>query len=114
MALSSYQVKGNQMKKFLLATSALALAGSGAYAEITVSGTAELGIDYNSEAAVTTSKHKFVHEVGIDFTVSGTTDGGLSFGGSAGFDTNDDVVNLGTSSCRRRIRQADNRRQRRS
>ncbi len=84
------------MKKLLLATSALALVGSGAYAEISISGTAELGIDYNSEADVTTAKHTFVHEVGIDFAVSGTTDGGLSFGGSAGFDTNDDVVNLGT------------------
>ena len=34
--------------------------------------------------------------MGIDFTASGTTDGGLSFGGKAGFDTGDETVNTGT------------------
>ena len=86
------------MKKLLIASTALSLAGGAAFAEmaITVSGDAELGVDYNSEAGEGMSKHSFVHEVGIDFSASGTTDGGLSFGGSAGFDTNDDMVNLGT------------------
>ena len=92
------------MKKLLIASTALSLAGGAAFAEmaITVSGDAELGVDYASEpvADATTgavgSKHSFVHEVGIDFTASGTTDGGLTFGGSAGFDTGDDVVNTGT------------------
>ena len=92
------------MKKLLIASTALSLAGGAAFAEmaITVSGDAELGVDYASEpvADATTgavgSKHSFVHEVGIDFTASGTTDGGLTFGGEAGFDTGDDVVNTGT------------------
>ncbi len=102
----------DDMKKLLIASTALSLAGGAALAEISVSGDAELGVDYNSEASTErhyddedgkrvysdkpTSKHSFVHEVGIDFSGSGTTDGGLSFGGSAGFDTNDDTVNLGT------------------
>ncbi len=92
------------MKKLLIASTALSLAGGAAFAEmaITVSGDAELGVDYASEpvADATTgavgSKHSFVHEVGIDFEGSGTTDGGLTFGGEAGFDTGDDVVNTGT------------------
>ncbi len=86
----------DDMKKLLIASTALSLAGGAALAEISVSGDAELGVDYNSEAGEGMSKHSFVHEVGIDFSGSGTTDGGLSFGGSAGFDTNDDTVNLGT------------------
>ena len=86
------------MKKLLIASTALSLAGGAAFAEmaITVSGDAELGVDYASEPGEGMSKHKFVHEVGIDFSGSGTTDGGLTFGGSAGFDTGDDVVNTGT------------------
>ena len=92
------------MKKLLIASTALSLAGGAAFAEmaITVSGDAELGVDYASEpvADATTgavgSKHSFVHEVGIDFTASGTTDGGLTFGGTAGFDTKDTDLNIGT------------------
>ena len=84
------------MRKLLTATTALALVGGAAFAELSMSGDAELGIDYNSEPGEGNSKHSFVHEVGIDFSGSGTTDGGLSFGGSAGFDTGDDVVNTGT------------------
>ena len=86
------------MKKLLIASTALSLAGGAAFAEmaITVSGDAEMGVDYASEPAGGASKHSFVHEVGIDFEGSGTTDGGLTFGGSAGFDTGDDVVNTGT------------------
>ena len=92
------------MKKLLIASTALSLAGGAAFAEmaITVSGDAEMGVDYASEpvADATTgavgSKHSFVHEVGIDFTASGTTDGGLTFGGKAGFDTGDATVNTGT------------------
>ena len=70
--------------------------GTGALAEITISGDAELGIDYTSEPGDMKSKHSFVHEMGVDFSGSGTTDGGLSFGGSAGFDTGDDKVNTGS------------------
>ena len=70
------------MKKLLIASTALSLAGGAAFAEISISGDAELGVDYNSEAGEGMSKHSFVHEVGIDFSGSGTTDGGLTFGGS--------------------------------
>ena len=84
------------MRKLLTATTALALVGGAAFAELSMSGDAEFGTDYTSEPDPGMSKHSFVHEVGIDFSGSGTTDGGLSFGGSAGFDTGDDVVNTGT------------------
>ena len=86
------------MKKLLIASTALSLAGGAAFAEmaITVSGDAEMGVDYNSEPGEGMSKHTFAHEVGIDFTASGTTDGGLTFGGSAGFNSGGDSIDEGT------------------
>ena len=87
------------MKKLLTATTALALVGGAAFAaELSLSGDAELGIDYNSDPTGGMSKHMFVHEVGIDFTGSATTDGGLSFGASVGFDSKDTDVNEGSVS----------------
>ena len=76
------------MKKLLIASTALSLAGGAAFAEmaITVGGSAELGLDYESEVDEGMSKHKFVHDFGVTFAGSGTTDGGLSFSASAGFD----------------------------
>ena len=88
--------KGRAMKRLLLATSSLALFGTGAYAEVSISGTAGFGVYYNSELPEFVAKHKFIHEVNVDFKVSGTTDGGLTFGGTAGFETNLDVMDLGT------------------
>ena len=76
------------MKKLLIASTALSLAGGAAFAEmaITVGGSAELGLDYNSEPGEGMSKHSFVHDFGVTFGGSGTTDAGLSFSASAGFD----------------------------
>ena len=84
------------MKRLLSLTITLALVGGTSLAEITISGDAKLGLDYNSEPGDMKSKHEFKHEMGVDFSGSGTTDGGLSFGGSAGFDTGDTTVNTGT------------------
>ena len=84
------------MKRLLTATTALALVGGASFAEITISGDAKLGLDYDSEPGANTSKHSFKHEMGVDFSGSGTTDGGLSFGGSAGFDTGAEKLNAGT------------------
>ena len=84
------------MKRLLTVTTAIALVGGVALAEITVSGDAKFGIDYTSEPGANMSKHSFKHEMGVDFSGSGTTDGGLSFGGSAGFDTGDKETNTGS------------------
>lgn len=84
------------MRKLLAATTALAVVGGVAFAQIMISGDAKFGIDYTSEPEENNSKHAFKHEMGIDFVGSGTTDGGLTFGGKAGFDTNDKDTNEGT------------------
>ena len=86
------------MKKLLTATTALALVGGAAFAEMEIKGAAELGIDYNSDPAGGASKLTFAHEVGVTFTGSATTDGGLSFGAEAGFDTKDEELNEGNVS----------------
>ena len=91
------------MKRLLTATTALALVGGTAFAEIIISGDAKLGLNYNSmltddngDPVDNMSKHSFTHEMGVDFSGTGATDGGLSFGGSAGFDTGADATNEGT------------------
>ena len=86
------------MKKLLTATTALALVGGAAFAEPMISGSAELGFDYTSDPEGGAAKHSFVHEVGISFSGSATTDGGLSFGASVGFESKDADVNEGSVS----------------
>lgn len=64
------------MKKVLLATTALTLsAGFAAAAELTITGSAELGINDNG-----TDDVQFFQDMDVTFKGSGTTDGGLSFG----------------------------------
>ncbi len=84
------------MKKILAATIALALVDGAASADVTISGDAKFGIKYNSaptdeNGSPVKSKLMFTREIGVDFIGSGTTDGGLSFGGKVGFDTIDGV-----------------------
>ena len=73
------------MRKLLTATTALALVGGAAFAEISFTGDGKIGVDY--DASMDGPKHIFRHEAGVDFSGSGTTDGGMSFGVSAGFDS---------------------------
>lgn len=62
------------MKKVLLATSALALVAGAAAAEVSVSGTARMGVLDPGTGANTTYRTR------INFSLSGETDGGLTFG----------------------------------
>ena len=90
------------MKKPLAATIAFSLVGGAAFADITISGDAKFGIEYNSVPTdengnpVNKSKRMLTREIGVDFIGTGTTDGGLSFGGKVGLDTVDDFVGAGT------------------
>ncbi|MES2913790.1 MAG: porin [Pseudomonadota bacterium] len=68
------------MKKVLLATSAFALMAGAASAEISLSGSARMGLIYSDVNGVTTEA--FSSRVRIVFTASGETDTGLSFGAS--------------------------------
>ena len=66
------------MKKILLATTLLAATTGFAAAEVTLSGDARMGVisDFGSDEVAFTSRAR------VKFTLSGETDGGLTFGGS--------------------------------
>jgi outer membrane protein OmpU len=74
------------MKKILLATTMLVGGASIAAAEVTVSGTARMGVISNFSDGVVTngdeSELSFSSRVRVIFTLSGETDSGLSFGAS--------------------------------
>ncbi|PLL14535.1 porin [Tabrizicola sp. TH137] len=87
------------MKKVLLATTMLAGTAGFAAAEVAVSGSAEIGI-LSSESAATAATLgvlpgdlTFHQDVEVKFTMSGETDGGLSFGAVIDLDETD--VDLG-------------------
>lgn len=76
------------MKKVLLATSALVMTAGFAAAEVSLSGSARMGIvhyDFGGPDTLTL----FSSRVRVVFTLSGETDGGLSFGASVRHDQDD-------------------------
>lgn len=75
------------MKKVLLATSILAGTAGLAAAEISLSGSARMGVVYVDDG--TDSATLFSSRVRIVFTASGETDSGLSFGASVRHDQDD-------------------------
>ncbi len=75
------------MKKLLLATSAMVLTAGAAAAEVSLSGSARMGIVHLDNG--TDSFTLFSSRVRVVFTLSGETDGGLSFGASVRHDQDD-------------------------
>lgn len=67
------------MKKVLLASTVLAMTATVAAADVTVSGSARMGVAYNSEAP---NELGFTSRVRVAFGLSGETDTGLAFGAS--------------------------------
>ena len=94
------------MKKVLLSSTALfALSGAAAFAEVTLSGSAEMGVagsyvDFEvdeprpdgSESFSADLPVQFWQDVDVDFTLTGETDGGLAFGANVDLD---EAGNLG-------------------
>lgn len=68
------------MKKILLATSILAGTVGFASAEVTVSGTARMGVVY--DGALANNETSFTSRARVEFALSGESDSGLSFGAS--------------------------------
>ena len=87
------------MKKILLATTMLAGTAGFAAAEVTITGSAEMGIVGGTYYSGGTTQ--FWQDVNVTFSMSGETDGGLSFGTSIdldeatnGFGTDDDGTSV--------------------
>jgi outer membrane protein OmpU len=73
--------RGKNMKKVLLASSILAMTASFASAEVTLSGSARMGILNGFEFDPTADDETgFTSRARVEFGMSGETDGGLSFG----------------------------------
>jgi len=77
------------MKKVLLASTALAMTAGAAAAEVALSGYAEIGIA--RDAAKNTVFHS---DIDVTFTLSGSTDNGLTFGATIDLDEIGDDNNL--------------------
>ncbi len=65
------------MRKLLLTTTALAVTAGAAAAEVTLSGAAKMGVAGSKDDST-----RFHTDVNVTFTMSGETDGGLTFGTS--------------------------------
>lgn len=83
------------MKKILLASTAIVGFAGAASAELALSGSANMGIKYQENAA----EEFFLHqEIDFNIVASGETDGGLTFGASVDLDTDLAGGNSGTVS----------------
>lgn len=69
------------MKKVLLATTVLAMSATVAAAEVSISGSARMGVAYNSESR-TGNDVGFTSRARVQFNLSGESDNGLAFGAS--------------------------------
>ncbi|WP_227285765.1 porin [Boseongicola sp. H5] len=87
------------MKKVLFATTALVATAGVAAADVTLSGSAEMGIfsaDSIDDSATGTpgaqidGETQFFTDIDVTFTMSGTTDNGLTFGATVDLDESDD------------------------
>lgn len=83
------------MEKFLLASTALVASTTFAFAEVNVSGTAEMGVFGNSSDIFADEDEndgdlQFHTDVDVIFTMAGETDAGLAFGAEVDID---DVIN---------------------
>lgn len=84
------------MKKELITSLALITLGGAAYAEghtggLSLSGAAEFGVRYDG-GKTGTNRIDFYHEFDVSFSASGTTDGGIEFGGKVTIDDNEPVT----------------------
>ncbi|MFQ5623683.1 MAG: porin [Paracoccaceae bacterium] len=72
------------MKRTLLATTAIVAIGGAAYADVSLSGYAEMGIKGGSGMET-----QFHDDIDVSFSLSGTTDNGLTFGAKIDLDEAD-------------------------
>ncbi|MBF9044548.1 porin [Rhodobacterales bacterium HKCCE4037] len=87
------------MKKVLFATTALVASAGFAYADVSLSGSAQMGVQGGEEfdadvPGIVDQETQFVQDIDVTFTLSGETDGGLTFG--AAVDLDESAGSVGT------------------
>ena len=84
------------MRKLSLLAAAAMVAGGSAFAMdgggVSISGTANFGVKFAESDDDSKSELQFHHEFDVKFSASGTTDGGIGFGGSMSIDNREDVT----------------------
>ena len=78
------------MKKLLIASTALVMVAGAAAAEVKVTGSGEVGLNYASNA--TTNDFIVDYDLAVQFNMSGKTDTGLGFGASFELNAKDDAT----------------------
>ena len=90
------------MRKLSLLAAAAMVAGGSAFAMdgggVSISGEANFGVKFkeNDGGANAPNELQFHHEFDIKFSASGTTDGGIGFGGSVSIDNTESVTSAAT------------------
>ncbi len=74
------------MKKLLIASTALVASAGFAAADVTLGGSANMGVKYSSAGLPSGNNTALHYEIDFDIKGSGTTDGGLTFGASVDID----------------------------
>lgn len=89
----SSEHKGKTMKKVLFATTALIATAGIASADVALSGSAEMGVigGNNGGTAPMDFNTQFHTHVDVTFTLTGETDGGITFGASVDLDEADNI-----------------------
>ena len=82
------------MKKILLTTTALVATTGFAMADVSVSGSADMGIKHNDSSATKTTVES---DVDINMSASGETDGGISWSAAGGLSNDTNSGNSGAS-----------------
>ncbi len=84
------------MRKLSLLAAAAMVAGGSAFAMdgggVSISGTANFGVKFAENDDDSKNELQFHHEFDVKFSASGTTDGGIGFGGSMSIDNREDVT----------------------
>jgi outer membrane protein OmpU len=88
----SSEHKGKTMKKVLFASTALVATAGVAAADVALSGSAEMGVFggdmVNSSGVVVDREAQFHTDIDVTFTLSGESDGGITFGAAVDLDEN--------------------------
>lgn len=92
-----YDTMREKMKKILFATTALIATAGIASAEVAITGFAEMGI-MGGDNGVNASGDQFVTDVDVNFSMSGESDNGITFGASIDLDESDGSTATQTTS----------------
>jgi len=84
------------MKKVLLATTAMALSAGVAYAEVTISGNARMGLQYNDTPAGGAAKTTIEKRMTVDITASTETSSGITFGAKMRLRSEENIATIAT------------------